>query len=273
MENKETVAEQVKETFRKRDDEKKMFQQKLASEQQAKQDEKTHVSVLPPQPKRKKSLTIEERANGIQQPEHFIVNRVQVKNGLVHVCSPSNYNPIEFNEEGKHKKNPIINNTYILPTYGEVNLNFFAVDYGDYLTGLQRSARGLNKNTATSKLNYFSLFNAVLNKYSNEIYVVIVNCGCHVFDSKMKYQGLFTFFDTGHGYLNCQIPVMQLQEEMLEERHRQELKRYKNNLDQAQAIFDAPLLRLEAAKVSYDTAQKDIEDKSKNFNKEWKYLT
>jgi hypothetical protein len=232
-------------------------------------------------PKRKrKQLTIDESAiQHIAQPEFYIVNKLKLKNGIVNVCEATLHR-IDFDKDGKYmgaETKPLENH------FGEVELNFFwCPNYTKYIDSI-RNKKSKNTesfytnqpthiNAATSSKWYYSLFNALLNKFPDEIYVVCVSYGCYAFDKNKVYQGLYTFVDTGFGYLNCQIPVYELQQEYADEKDRLWLKERKNRLDQAQAAYDAPRLRLEAAKAAYEASEKEMKEKNKKYNKTWGYL-
>jgi hypothetical protein len=231
-------------------------------------------------PKRqKKVLTFEERQLNIAQPEFYIMEKLKLKYGIVNVCEPTPHR-IEFDKDGRKM------GAASIPSqnhFGEVDLNFFwCPNYEQYIDGIRKKKSKITEsfytnvaphiNAATSSKWYYSLFNALLNKFADEIYVVCVSYGCYAFDKNKVYQGLYTFIDTGFGYLNCEIPVYELHQEYIDEKNRLWLKDRKNRLDQAQAAYDAPRLRLEAAKAAYEAAEKEMKEKNKKYNKLWEYL-
>ena len=209
--------------------------------------------------------------------DYYILKKLQFDNGIVNVCSNLNI-VIDFDSDGK-MSSKMVERT--VEHFGIVELEYipFTAKMLDNLShpiithsqGHEIIQSSLNE--ITSKNWFYSLFTVLLDKFKNEIYVLIYwGYGCYVFDKNRKYQGLYTFYNTGFGYKNCQVSIDRIIDEM-QNKQRIKLKDRKKNLQDAQDFYDMPLRRLEGAKASLKQTEINIEEENKNFNDKWGYLT
>jgi hypothetical protein len=194
----------------------------------------------------------------------YITGKINVDNGVVNICEKKYEYPTNFDENGKTicwDGFPTKKTTHM----GEIELNYlFDVDYE-----FDRSKK--NETTTTNK-GYLSLFEAVLSKFPDEIYVILDLEGVLAFDSDQKFQGYFSFFNTGYGDLNCEVPLYQMIRDKIVKIHNTKVNISKKRLEMserraevAQQEFENNASRLvnliQRNKTEYD-----------NFVEKWDYL-
>jgi len=201
----------------------------------------------------------------IGKNDYYVTKILQLKNGVVNIATKEN-RMIDFDENGKSFC-PLSNN---IPAYSEiVHLEYLPIDQ------IRWKAAIANKqpNEYYNKDMYYSMFNDLLKKFEGEIYVILYDFGgCYTFDKDKKFQGLFTFYNTGYGYKNCQISYKNYSNSDMDN-HKIVLKIKQQNLINAQGFYDAPLRRLECAKQALKTYEEEIEQYNKSFTNKWGYLT
>ena len=201
----------------------------------------------------------------IGRNDYYITKILRLKNGVVNVATKDN-KQVDFDENGKIFC-PISNNA---PAYS----NIVYLEYLPFEKNRWNAAIANKQfNDYINKDFYYSLFNDLLSKFDSEIYVIIneFGWGCYTFDKDKKYQGLFTFYDTGYGYKNCQISYKNYSNSDMDAQ-KNVLRMKKNELVDAQAFYDAPLRRLESAKMNLKLYEQKVAEDNQEFNKKWGYL-
>jgi hypothetical protein len=215
-------------------------------------------------------MTINETFKG------YITSRLDGNDGVVNICQRDITSPIRFNNDGRISGG-IVNINYNDKHLGEIELHYIDAPYKKYLDQLkhvegQFGAISGNINPTTSKQGYFSLFEALLKKFPDEIYVLIDYGGCYCFDNKKKFQGIFTFYNTGLGYLKCEIPIYKLAKKRGEFYNGMHLQGKINNLNHLQRQVEHYTKFLEENKIAVEAYKNYLETETKNLKKDFGYL-
>jgi hypothetical protein len=136
--------------------------------------------------------------NPVESNSYFIVNKLQFDAGIINILSKDGKNSLEFNNEG----NPTWISSFTNTSHNTVQLSEFP--------SLQIPIRVIDEfkvnktflNSDNKKLSHFHLFQLILSKVDNELYLLPQSGRTmiySVFDSKKKYQGDYTLLDTGFG--------------------------------------------------------------------------
>jgi hypothetical protein len=204
-----------------------------------------------------------------------ITDKLKGNDGVVNICQRNGETTTTFDNNGRNMGGIV--NAPSPNHYGEIELKYIVPEYDDYLNTKikcdgQFKAIDDNKNPTTSNRGYFSLFDALLKKFPGEIYVLLAYGGCYCFDKNKNLQGLFTFYNTGFGYLNCEVPLYQFAKEQIEQLNKKALKYQQNHLEYLKKQQEVVNRNVEEQKLVVEAMQQSDKKEIQTFTKEWGYL-